>query len=536
MKFLLILLFTIKPYIMQKFKIVITRLAILVSLLALLFNFSCKDPVGTENTAPNASFSVDPLIGNTEIIFKFDASECVDYEDDAEVLEVRWDWEDDGNWDTEYSTNKNALHQFTEQGEYNVRLEVKDSENLSSSITKLVTVYFGNTPPVALFTINPVLGFKDTTFTFDASDSHDIEDIKDSLRVRWDWNGDAVWDTPFSKQKLAYHKYEDAGQYIVKLEVKDSKGLSSITSNTVEVTFSNSPPNAPSNELPANGSAEQSSKSSLKWIASDPDNDPITYDVYFGTDDNPPLFLQNIEETTVNPGYLEYNTIYYWKVIVKDNHDQATSGPVWSFTTNNVVNHLDSFTDSRDGKTYKTVSIGDQVWMAENLNVGIMIQSSSGGSIADGTSTNNGLIEKYCYNNDPQNCLIYGGLYQWNELMQYTLDSVNQGICPDGWHIPTFTEWEELTANYMEEVAGRELRYGSTSGFQAMYAGILYFSVREFQSTEHLTHFWTSSEYPRTDQDYNTHSFVKSLYDSGMDMHYDVFAKTYGLSVRCVRD
>ncbi len=49
-------------------------------------------------------------------------------------------------------------------------------------------------------------------------------------------------------------------------------------------------------------------------------------------------------------------------------------------------------------------------------------------------------------------------------------------------------------------------------------------------------YFWSSTEFPRTDQDYNTHSYVKSLYNSFDDMHFDIFAKTYGLNVRCIRD
>ncbi len=73
----------------------------------------------------------------------------------------------------------------------------------------------------------------------------------------------------------------------------------------------------------------------------------------------------------------------------------------------------DPFTDPRNGQTYTTVQIGDQCWMAENLNIGEMINSGS-------NMTNNGVIEKYCFSNDPANCETYGGLYQWNEMMEYS--------------------------------------------------------------------------------------------------------------------
>src|ERR1035437_1786144 len=64
------------------------------------------------------------------------------------------------------------------------------------------------------------------------------------------------------------------------------------------------------------------------------------------------------------------------------------------------------------GKIYSTIQIGTQCWLKENLDVGNMIHGID-------TAKNNGIIEKYCYNDDPANCTTYGGLYQWNEAMQY---------------------------------------------------------------------------------------------------------------------
>jgi len=521
---------------MLKYKLSFAKIIMTALFVMLLFNVSCVDPVEVENTTPNASFTVDPIVGNTETIFTFDANESVDYDDDLDVLEIRWDWNDDGDWDTDFSTNKVALHQFTESGVYNIRMEIKDPKNAMAQTTKSVTVYQGNSPPNAVFTVDPEIGYIDTTFTFDASDCYDIEDPKDSIRVRWDFEGDGTWDTPYSKYKIAYHKYKDPGVYSVTLEAKDTDGLISQKHGSVEVTFTNASPLAPSNPDPTDESPAESTAQKLRWTASDPDGDPVTYDVYFGTTANPPLVVSGIDKAEYDPGYLEYSTQYYWKVVAKDNHGLSTSGPVWTFTTFEVVNHMDSFVDARDGRTYKTVSIGGMVWMAENLNYGTMIHSSTGGDLGDGTSTDNDVIEKYCYANDPTKCNLYGGLYQWNELMQYTVDSVNQGICPEGWHLPTLSEWEQLSSNYPPEVAGARLRFGSASGFQAMYTGYLYFSIRVYQMENSVGYFWSSTEYPRTDQDYNTHSYVKSLYDGTDDMHFDIFAKTYGLSVRCVRD
>ena len=57
---------------------------------------------------------------------------------------------------------------------------------------------------------------------------------------------------------------------------------------------------------------------------------------------------------------------------------------------------------------------------------------------------NNGTIEKYCYNNEPDSCTKYGGLYQWDEMMQYTTQQGTRGICPPAWHLPTDEEWKVL--------------------------------------------------------------------------------------------
>ena len=71
-----------------------------------------------------------------------------------------------------------------------------------------------------------------------------------------------------------------------------------------------------------------------------------------------------------------------------------------------------SFTDSRDNTVYNTVLIGNQCWMQQNLNYGTRINGNTGQS-------NNSVPEKYCYSDLVSNCNVYGGLYQWGEMVQY---------------------------------------------------------------------------------------------------------------------
>ena len=77
----------------------------------------------------------------------------------------------------------------------------------------------------------------------------------------------------------------------------------------------------------------QNTNSTLSWSCSDPDGDPLTYDVYFGTTSNPPLVGSNQSNTNYDPGQLDNNTTYYWKIVAKDNQGGFTTGPVWSFST-----------------------------------------------------------------------------------------------------------------------------------------------------------------------------------------------------------
>ena len=99
----------------------------------------------------------------------------------------------------------------------------------------------------------------------------------------------------------------------------------------------NNPPNQPSNPSPFSGSNNQPVNLTLSWNCSDPDGNPLTYDVYFGTSNNPPITSSNQSAASFNPGQLNNNATYYWKIVAKDNQGHTTSGPIWNFTTQTVV-------------------------------------------------------------------------------------------------------------------------------------------------------------------------------------------------------
>jgi uncharacterized protein (TIGR02145 family) len=118
-----------------------------------------------------------------------------------------------------------------------------------------------------------------------------------------------------------------------------------------------------------------------------------------------------------------------------------------------------------EGQVYNTVLIGHQCWFRENLNVGTMIKGKD-------DMIDNGIIEKYCYDNDPANCNEYGGLYQWNEMMEYDTTAGVQGICPSGWHLPTDGEWT-IMADLLGGaiVAGGKMKETGTAYWKPPNAG-----------------------------------------------------------------
>lgn len=190
------------------------------------------------------------------------------------------------------------------------------------------------------------------------------------------------------------------------------------------------------------------------------------------------------------------------------------------------------FIDSRDQQEYLTVKIGTQCWMAENLNIG-----------EPGNQTNNGVIEKSCYNDNAVNCDIYGGLYRWDEMMDYNATPGVKGICPTGWHLPTDAEWTTLST-YLggESVAGGKMKEtgfnhwlspntGATneSGFTALPGGARFLDGT-FNNLGGVNFLWSSSEYSTPNAWFSALVFTSA----GVGMVNN--SKSLELSVRCVWD
>ncbi len=199
-----------------------------------------------------------------------------------------------------------------------------------------------------------------------------------------------------------------------------------------------------------------------------------------------------------------------------------------------------------EDQVYNTVQIGDQCWMKENMNVGTMIPK-------DQNMTDNGILEKYCYNNEPENCVTYGGLYKWNEMMQYTTIAGAQGICPMGWHIPTDDEWKSLEmylgmsqshadsvgfrgtdeAKKMKTTTGWFSNGNGTnsSGFSALPGGFHY-GDGTIWGLGWGGDWWSSTEY----ENITSRSWERSMVGNNDKVYRYFIAKGAGYSVRCIKD
>lgn len=216
-----------------------------------------------------------------------------------------------------------------------------------------------------------------------------------------------------------------------------------------------------------------------------------------------------------------------------------------------------------DGNAYKAVKLGDQVRMAENLRT---TKFADGTAIVLGSSLSSTTPYRYCPNNHENYVSTYGYLYNWPALMHNSASSnINpsrvQGICPNGWHVPSDVEWIQLTMYVKKHFAspncmgtddenqtsciakafasttgwdsstrdytpGNDPSSNNASGFAALSAG---FYDGSSQGFGHFGEFWTATCG-------SGFAFTRYLYSIHANVYNGYVNRYHGLSVRCVRD
>jgi len=176
-----------------------------------------------------------------------------------------------------------------------------------------------------------------------------------------------------------------------------------------------------------------------------------------------------------------------------------------------AVSPFGTFRDPRDGKTYKTVKIGNQVWLAENL----AYKPSIG--------------NYWAYDNNSSNVAKYGYLYDWQTA---------RNVCPTGWHLPSDAEWTQLT-DFVGSNPGTKLKAKSgwnsngngndDYGFSALPGGYRNYNGN-FYDVGNSGNWWSSTEYDTND------AWIRSMYYFNSKVSRYYYKKSWGFSVRCLRD
>lgn len=230
-------------------------------------------------------------------------------------------------------------------------------------------------------------------------------------------------------------------------------------------------------------------------------------------------------------GLIDFVDLVRTLVPVSSSSSSISSSSSGLSSSSAVVLASNEFQDARDGQVYKAVAIGNQVWMGQNLNY---VPAGMDGSGA------------WCYEGNSVNCAQYGHLYSWATAMALSsncenadcasqVQSVHQGICPAGWHMPTDAEWASLYQNLGGvSTAAAKLKTSAwggdnSSGFGALPAGQrtvdgLYSLVDAFSG------YWSST------QSSVTGSWRYGIYADVNDLIRSQDQKSLGLSVRCVKN
>jgi uncharacterized protein (TIGR02145 family) len=288
-------------------------------------------------------------------------------------------------------------------------------------------------------------------------------------------------------------------------------------------------------------------------VISDGGSPVMAYGVCWGETPNPTISDNNFTVDGSGLGIFISNlitlmptTIYYIRSYATNNVGTAYGNEIIFTTLSDPC--LGIISIIYEEKIYNIIPIGTKCWFKDNLDVGAQINVSI-------NQENNDQKEKYCYNDLEVNCTEYGGLYQWAEMVQYLNGATNsnswdpiptgnvQGLCPDGWHIPTASEWEDMiTVIGGSTIAGgesKEIGYSHWSppntgasnetGFTALAGGARGFSGF-YGDMGICGYYYTCTEHSQV------HAYYRYPYYDVADFYNGYAFKTMGSSVRCVKD
>jgi uncharacterized protein (TIGR02145 family) len=229
---------------------------------------------------------------------------------------------------------------------------------------------------------------------------------------------------------------------------------------------------------------------------------------------------------------LTHATHYYVRAYAQ-NDAGLGYGSVNSFTTTDSTGTMIDI----DGNVYRTIKIGTQWWMAENLKVTHYRNGYEISYVTNDSIWENVYVGAYCdYNNDSANVSTYGRLYNWLAIRDSSI------LAPVGWHVPSDTEWQAVV-DYLggDTIAGGKMKEAGTahwhnaggtnqSGFAGLPGGLRLGENGQYLYLRDYAYFWSSTQ--RSTEE----AWFRYLFYNDLEVHSSSGLLRYGLSVRCVRD
>jgi len=479
---------------------------------------------------------------------------------------------DSYTWKNATGTGRTATATFGEEGEtVTPKVKVGNAENNSMTVSCQAAVAFYNHAPeaqgyTATISETAQVGSRvcDSPYGYNSVCGVTASDANgDELTYEIDGDGMFEIDPATGEITLAGQlDYESVASYTLTVTVRDGRGKSATATVEVEVTDVDEAPVFGETGYECEITEGSTSFASACGVtAIDPEGEEVTYDIIGGNTGllfsiDPSTGAIGVTEAPEVDEDTEYDltvsasdglrsgsvTVH---VVVLSSGSPSSSGsgegssasvPGGSSDASTYDVVTGTFTDFRDGQIYRTVKIGDQVWMAENLNY----------------ETDN----SYCYNDESDNCDTYGRLYTWAAAVGREEDECGygytcglgsgdiRGACPEGWHLPSNDEWNALfmaaggsstAGSKLKSATGWTAYSGITNenafGFSALPAGGK-FSIDGTIYDKHnvFAPFWSSTE----DDESGAYYVELNFYSDGVDVTIDY--KYRAFSVRCLKD
>ena len=389
-----------------------------------------------------------------------------------------------------------------------------DGEEDGNSATDSVTV--ANSPPVVSgVAISPSSPTVSDALTCSYTYS-DADNDPDASSVTW-----TVGSTVVGKgTTLAAGSAVKNESVVCSVQADDAEDTGNTA--TASTTIQNSIPTTPVVSIsPSKPAVNDDLVCGIDTVSTDADNDSITYT--FEWEVNAASWTGSTSTTVEADDTIASSNLTEgeeWTCIVTP--DDGTDFGTASEDSVTVNEECGVALTDIDGNSYATVEIGDQCWMASNLNTT---------TDASGTA-----ITRWCCN-----CGLYGGMYEWSTVMNGSTTEGTQGICPDGWHVPSDADWFELESyidpnlsnssyvGWSSTTIGDQLYLGGAYGFDWITGGFCYGGNGCNYDYDRIG-YWVSSDYSSTEA-------VSRFFNTGVSgSNRDYRDKGYGFYVRCLRD